>query len=88
MVLDAWRTEVEKRTGKCSLEEWAASRPSLETIQDIAKTLVGEYIEGEDWISTSFKANQTTSETRCEGSKIKNSVATDGAAREGRDRKW
>lgn len=45
--LDAWRVEVQKRTGKKTLEEWAVSTPSLGDVQEIADTLALEYVEGD-----------------------------------------
>ncbi|CDO72246.1 hypothetical protein BN946_scf184970.g98 [Trametes cinnabarina] len=46
LVLDAWRTEVKKRTQLSSLEEWAATKPSSADIEDVAVSLVQDYIEG------------------------------------------
>ncbi|KAI0332529.1 hypothetical protein GY45DRAFT_1396349 [Cubamyces sp. BRFM 1775] len=45
LVLDAWRAEIKKRK-KASLEEWAKKEPSSAEIEDIAKTLVMDYVEG------------------------------------------
>lgn len=45
--LDAWRTEVQKRTRNNTLEEWASSKPSFTDVQAIADSLAGDYVEGE-----------------------------------------
>ncbi|KAI1781638.1 hypothetical protein LXA43DRAFT_881670 [Ganoderma leucocontextum] len=46
--LDAWRVEVQKRYPRFkSLEEWAASKPAMGDIAEIADHLVREYVEGE-----------------------------------------
>ncbi|KAI0632072.1 hypothetical protein C8Q77DRAFT_1060511 [Trametes polyzona] len=45
--LDAWRTEVARRFGHASLDEWAATQPSLHDIQEVADYLVLNYVEGE-----------------------------------------
>ena len=45
--LDCWRIEVHRRTGFASLEEWAASKPALADIEEIADYLSCHYLEGE-----------------------------------------
>ncbi|KAI0635613.1 hypothetical protein C8Q77DRAFT_1169779 [Trametes polyzona] len=45
--LDAWRTEVERRTRLATLEEWAETKPSLADIKEFADQLVCDYVEGE-----------------------------------------
>lgn len=44
---DAWRVEVKRRTGCETLEAWAATKPSLSEVKDIADTLALKYVEGE-----------------------------------------
>ncbi len=44
--LDAWQVEVQRRTGKKTLQDWIASQPSLADTQAIADTLTRDYTEG------------------------------------------
>ncbi|PIL23294.1 hypothetical protein GSI_14604 [Ganoderma sinense ZZ0214-1] len=46
--LDAWRVEIKKRFGHATLEEWAATKPKLGDIQEVAEALALRYVEGED----------------------------------------
>ncbi|KAH9914881.1 uncharacterized protein BXZ73DRAFT_92716 [Epithele typhae] len=46
LLLNAWQVEVERRTGITTLDAWAATKPTTEDIQKIARTIVTEYIEG------------------------------------------
>ncbi|CDO75293.1 hypothetical protein BN946_scf184654.g1 [Trametes cinnabarina] len=47
LLLDAWRVEVHKRLGFATLDEWAASKPGLEEVEDVAQAVIQEYVEGE-----------------------------------------
>ncbi|KAI0636167.1 hypothetical protein C8Q77DRAFT_1052009, partial [Trametes polyzona] len=47
LVLDAWRAEITRRTKHKTVEQWAASNPKLSEIEDIATSIVQDYIEGE-----------------------------------------
>ncbi|CDO74560.1 hypothetical protein BN946_scf184987.g1 [Trametes cinnabarina] len=47
LILDAWRAEVKKRWGYTTLEEWAATKPGLADIEEVANQLALEYVEGD-----------------------------------------
>ncbi|KAF7792563.1 hypothetical protein EIP86_003604 [Pleurotus ostreatoroseus] len=49
LILDAWRVEVSKRSGGQykTLDEFAASQPSLSDLKTIADTIAAEYVAGE-----------------------------------------
>ncbi|KAJ3473067.1 hypothetical protein NLI96_g13148 [Meripilus lineatus] len=57
--LDAWRTQVRKITRHQSLDEWAESKPSMDDIQNIAGSIVQNFIEG-DGINIFELQNQPT----------------------------
>ncbi|KAI0635479.1 hypothetical protein C8Q77DRAFT_1053626 [Trametes polyzona] len=47
LILDAWKVEVKRRWGHETLEAWAGTKPTLAEIQEVAETIVREYIEGD-----------------------------------------
>ncbi|THH18250.1 hypothetical protein EW146_g2697 [Bondarzewia mesenterica] len=58
--LDAWRVEVEKRHPECkTLDDWAKLQPSFEDIEDIARTLVSDYVLGEGIDISDLRSNKT-----------------------------
>ncbi|KAH9886767.1 hypothetical protein C8Q73DRAFT_669104 [Cubamyces lactineus] len=46
LLLDAWRVEVKKRWNFNTLEAWAASSPAYGDVEEAARSLVWEHIEG------------------------------------------
>ncbi len=60
--LDAWRVEVQKRTGKkISLQEWAETKPSFADVQAVADCLACDYVEGE-WLDLHERSLQRAEE--------------------------
>lgn len=46
--LDAWHVEIKKQFGYTTFDEWAATKPTLAEIQEVAVALALHYVEGED----------------------------------------